>query len=226
MLPDKGFALQYTRCYRAGVTTTPVIMPTLDIRELRKDERRLAAGLTARAMRDNPTTIAMFGDEPLDRLAGMQAIWTAFFHHLAPPQLGAFYQGCLVGVGAAVPPGGCIGSALGDAAPAMTDGDAPPIGDPARAGYVRAMYAVHDLPEPHWHVGPVAVEPRFQGRRIGESLMLALLGVMDAEGSPSWGETDTEANVRFYTALGWELVKTVEVIGIPLWFLVRSAPAS
>ncbi len=181
----------------------------------------MAAGLTARAMRDNPTTIAMFGDEPLDRLVGMLSIWTAFFHHPAPPQLGAFYRGCLVGVGAAVPPGGCIGDALGADADDLAAGEAPPIGHPGRAQYVRAKYAVHDLATPHWHVGPVAVEPRFQGRRIGETLMQALLDIMDEDGSPSWGETDTEANVRFYRALGWELVKTEEVIGIPLWFLVR-----
>jgi ribosomal protein S18 acetylase RimI-like enzyme len=80
------------------------------------------------------------------------------------------------------------------------------------------------MPEPHWHVGPVGVEPRFQGRGIGEALMRELLGIMDAEGSASWGETDTEANVRFYQALGWELVKAIQVVGIPLWFLQRSGP--
>jgi len=182
----------------------------------------MAAALTARAMRDNPTTVAMFGTDPLDRLAGMQAIWTAYFHRAAPPQLAALYQGCLVGVGAAVPPGGCIGTALAGSAGEVLELPEPPVGHPDRPGYVRAHYAAHDLLEPHWHVGPVAVEPRFQGVRIGETLMRALLQVMGAEGSPTWGETDTEANVRFYTALGWSLVKEVEVIGIPLWFLRRA----
>lgn len=199
----------------------PRTLPTLQIRELRKDDRRPAAGLVARAMRDNPTTYAMFGDEPLDRLAGLMPIWTAFFHRPAPPQIGAFYKGCLVGAAAAVPPGGCIGAALDSDDRRIALGEAPPVGDPARAEYVRAHYAIHDLAEPHWHVGPVGVEPRFQGRGIGEALMQALIDVMAGDPSPTWGETDTEANVRFYTALGWELTKTVEVVGIPLWYLRR-----
>jgi GNAT superfamily N-acetyltransferase len=205
--------------------TEPGRVANLDIRPLRADERRLAAGLTARAMRDNPTTIAMFGDEPLDRLASMQAIWTAFFHRPSGPVIGAFYRGCLVGVAAASPPGDCIGSTFGEHAGQVATGAEPAVGDPARGSYVQAHYAVHDLPEPHWHVGPVGVEPRFQGRGIGEQLMADLIRIMDAEGSVSWGETDTEANVRFYKALGWELVKTVPVVGIPLWFMRRPGPA-
>jgi GNAT superfamily N-acetyltransferase len=176
-------------------------------------------------MRDNPTTEAMFGPESLDRLASMTAIWTAFFRRPAGPAFGAFYRGCLIGVASATPPGGCIGSTFGERAGDVAAGPEPPLGDPARPEYVRAHYAVHDLTEPHWHVGPVGVEPRIQGRGIGEALMRAVMRVMDAEGSPSWGETDTEANVRFYQSMGWELVKSVDVIGIPLWYLRRDAPA-
>ncbi|MFE3171514.1 GNAT family N-acetyltransferase [Amycolatopsis sp. NPDC059090] len=204
----------------------PDDLPRLEIRDLRKTERLAAAGLTARAMRDNPTTYAMFGAEPLDRLAGMQAVWTAFFHRQAPPQLGAFYRGCLVGTAAASPPGHCIGSTFPGDAAKITTGPAPSAGDPAIGDYVRAHYVLHDLAEPHWHVGPVGVEPRFQGRGIGESLMRALIAIMDADGSPSWGETDTEANVRFYRALGWDLDRTVTVSGIDLWFLGRTAPGA
>lgn len=200
--------------------------PRLDIRELRKTERLAAAGLTARAMRDNPTTFAMFGDEPLNRLAGMQAVWTAFFHRQAPPQLGAFYRGCLVGTGAAAPPGQCIGTTfIGDAG-TIAAGPVPAGGDPALGDYVRAHYVRHDLSEPHWHVGPVGVEPRFQGRGIGEALMRELIRIMDQAGGTSWGETDTEANVRFYRSLGWHLERTVTVAGIDLWFMRREAPAS
>jgi GNAT superfamily N-acetyltransferase len=197
-------------------------LPPIEIRPLRSSERRFAAGITARAMRDNPTTEAMFGAEPLERLVNMHDLWTAFFHQPVGPQLAALYKGCLIGVAAATPPGTCIGATFGNGAGAIADGPEPPLGDPTRAEYVRATYAVHDLPEPHWHVGPVGVEPRLQGRGIGEALMRALIDIMDEEGSASWGETDTEANVRFYTALGWTLVKTVKVVGIPLWFLRRS----
>lgn len=201
-------------------------VPGLQVRELRRDERRLAAGLTARAMRDNPTTRALAGADPLDRLATMYGVWTAFFHRTAPARLGAFYRGCLVGVGVAAEPGACVGAALGADAPAILDGPEPPAGDAARTRYLHATYAVHDLTEPHWHIGPVAVEPGFQGCGIGGRLMRALVGVMDAGGVPSWCETDTEANVRFYAALGWRPVRTVQVLGTPQWFLHRRAPAA
>jgi GNAT superfamily N-acetyltransferase len=198
-----------------------VELPRLELRALRPAERRLAAGLTARAMRDNPTTEAMFGPEPLERLAGMQAIWTAFFHRLPGLALGGFYRGCLVAVAAAVPPGGCVGAARSGGAAAVVAGREPPPGDPARTGYVHATYAVHDLADPHWHVGPVVVEPGCQARGIGEALMRALQRHPDIGPGALWGETDTVANVRFYQRLGWRPVRVVRLLGIRLWFLHR-----
>ncbi|MEV4545609.1 GNAT family N-acetyltransferase [Micromonospora echinaurantiaca] len=207
--------------------------PRLEVRGLRPDERRLAGGLVARAMRDNPTTLAMCGADPFDRLAHMQPIWTAFFHRPPGPAVGAFHRGCLVGVAGATPPGACVGSTYGPRAAPVAGGPEPPPGDPGRADYVQATYAVNDLPEPHWHLGPVAVEPGFQGRGVGARLVRELTAVLDADGHDGWCETDTEANVRFYRALGWQAVRTVRVIGIPLWFLHRpgrrpapAAPAS
>lgn len=201
-------------------------LPKLQVRHLRSGESRFTAGLAARAMRDNPTTEAMFGPESLERLAQMQLIWTAFFHRPPGTALGAFYKGVLVGLACATPPGGCIGFAYGPHAARVANAPEPLLGDPARADYVRATYAVHDLPDRHWHVGPVAVEPRFQGRGIGHALMRELIAVMDAEGSASWAETDTEPNVRFYKALGWDVAKTIQVVGIPLWFIHRAGPGA
>src|SRR5688572_20945166 len=68
---------------------------SLDVRKLRTDEHRLAAGLTARAFRDNPTSVAMFGDDPLERLFRMQLLWTAFFRKPPVATRGVFYKGCL-----------------------------------------------------------------------------------------------------------------------------------
>jgi len=186
----------------------------LDVRKLRSDEHRLAAGLTARAFRDNPTSVAMFGEEPLERFFRMQLLWTAFFRN--PPQAtrGVFYQGCMLGVASAASPGQCIGHRLKP----VQDSDEPPAGDPARQAYLQGIYARHDLPEAHHHIGPVAVEPNFQGRGIGSALMRGLVASLDA---PSWFETDTELNVRFYTALGYTVVHKEDVFGLPLWFMRR-----
>lgn len=100
--------------------------PRLEVRGLRPDERRLAGGLVARAMRDNPTTLAMCGADPFDRLAHMQPIWTAFFHRPPGPAVGAFHRGCLVGVAGATPPGACVGSTYGPRAAQVAGGPEPP----------------------------------------------------------------------------------------------------
>jgi ribosomal protein S18 acetylase RimI-like enzyme len=199
------------------------VSSAVDSRALRRHERLLAASLTARAMRDNPTSIAIFGADPLDRLAGVQPVWTAFYHGTTPAQLGAFHRGCLLAAAAAAPPGRCVGSVAPEVDPA---GPVPPPGNPRRSAYVRARYAAHDMEQPHWHVGPVAVEPQCQGRGIGTLVVRALIEIMDASGIGSWLETDTEANVRFYRALGWRVAAEAEVLGTPQWFLHRPAPTA
>jgi len=191
------------------------------VRHLERDEHRAAAAVAARALLDAPTMLAVHGDDPLDRLALPYAEFSLLFKVLPSPQVGAFCGACLIGVAAVSPPGGCIGSFFASAAADVLDRPTPGLGDPSRVQVFWAHWASHDPGDEHWHVGPVGVEPGFQGRGIGGAVMRDLCATFDREQRVGWLETDKERNVRFYTALGFEVVETVTILGVPTWFMRR-----
>jgi predicted N-acetyltransferase YhbS len=86
---------------------------------------------------------------------------------------------------------------------------------------VWALYCAHDLPERHWHVGPVSVEPVLQGSGIGERMMRALNERLDADGEVAWLETDKPGNVVFYRRNGYVVVDELEHHGVTEWFMRR-----
>jgi ribosomal protein S18 acetylase RimI-like enzyme len=197
----------------------------IKLRPLRSDEDRGAAGVAARALVDAPTTLAAYGDDPLDRLALPFGDFRLLFKALPSPQVGAFCGGCLIGVAAATPPGGCIGSFFRTAAAEVLERPTPGLGDPSRVHAFWAHWAIHDLVEDHWHVGPVGVEPGFQGLGIGVALMDDLCATFDRQERIGWLETDKERNVRFYRALGFDVVESTTILGVPTWFMRRDPRA-
>ena len=80
-----------------------------EVRALRKGEHRAAAAVTARALADSPTAVAIYGADPLDGLAGLYGELGPFFGLLPSPQMAAFTGDCVIAA-AIAPPGGCIGS--------------------------------------------------------------------------------------------------------------------
>jgi ribosomal protein S18 acetylase RimI-like enzyme len=193
----------------------------ITLRPLADGDHRAAAGVAARALVDAPTMVAAYGDDPRDRLALPYADFAMLFSSLPSPQIGAFCGGCLVGVAAAAPPGGCIGSFFRLEAPAVLDRPTPGLGDPLRVRVFWAHWATADSLDDHWHVGPVGVEPGFQGLGIGGAIMRRLCDDFDRHGRVGWLETDKQRNVRFYTALGFEVVETGTILGVPTWYMRR-----
>jgi ribosomal protein S18 acetylase RimI-like enzyme len=196
------------------------------IRHLEPCDHQSAAAVAARALVDAPTTVAMYGDDLLDRLALPYADFGMLFQALSVPQIGAFCGDCLVGVAAVTPPGGCVGSFFGAAAAELLEKPTPGLGDPSRARVFWAHFAIHDCSDEHWHVGPVGVEPGFQGRGIGAALVRELCATFDGQDRVGWLETDKERNVRFYGALGFEVVETTTIVGVPTWFMRRDPVGS
>ncbi len=76
-------------------------------------------------------------------------------------------------------------------------------------------WAHHDPAGPHWHLGPVAIEPRVQRQGIGSALLTAFCVHMDAYGAVAYLETDQRLAMPFY-------------LGAPLRtdFVERISPAS
>lgn len=99
----------------------------------------------------------------------------------------------------------------------------PVASDAERFLYSGSVMAVHDEPEPHWHVGPVGVEPGFQSMGVGRSAVRLLCDEFDEHRRLAWLETDKLENVRFYIGLGFEVVDEAAMLTSRLWFMRREA---
>jgi ribosomal protein S18 acetylase RimI-like enzyme len=79
------------------------------------------------------------------------------------------------------------------------------------------------VPEPHWYLESIGVEPARQGEGIGTALVRCVLDEADTRGTPAYLETETPANVRFYEGLGFEVVEqhVAQAVGVPVWLMVR-----
>ncbi len=71
-------------------------------------------------------------------------------------------------------------------------------------------------PPSHWYLWAIGVDPACQGQGIGSQLLQPILTQADAEGTACYLETETEANVRFYTKHGFKVVDRGQVPGLGL----------
>ena len=108
---------------------------------------------------------------------------------------------CVLGVAGADPPGECVATMLPPEI-RLLDEPGPDATDADRFLHLGSVLAAHDLLESHWHVGPVGVEPGFQGMGLGGAAMKLLCGEFDEHGRLAWLETDKPENVRFYIGHG------------------------
>jgi GNAT superfamily N-acetyltransferase len=178
-----------------------------------------AAGVTARSMRDSPTSIAV-SDDPFVRL---EMLYSTFGGLLSTARVAGVRRGdCVLGAAGAVPPGACIDSMLPTDVRTL-DPPSPSATDGERFLYSGSVMAVHDLLETHWHVGPVGVEPGFQGMGLGRAAMRLLCDEFDEHHRLAWLETDKPENVRFYIGLGFEVTEEVSMLTSRFWFMRREA---
>jgi ribosomal protein S18 acetylase RimI-like enzyme len=181
------------------------------------DQLSQSVGTAARALRDNPSSLAV-SDDPLVRL---EMMYSAFGGMLANARVAGVRRGsCVLGVAGAVEPGHCIASWL---PPETRTLDTPPSGasDAERFLHLGSVLAAHDPLESHWHVGPVGVEPGFQGMGMGGAAMKLLCDEFDENGRLAWLETDKPENVRFYIGWGFEVVEEIPLLSARNWFMRR-----
>ncbi len=181
------------------------------------DQVSQAVGVTARALRDNPSSVAV-SDDPLLRL---EMLYSTFGGMLDGARVAGVRRGrCVLGVAGAVSPGHCIESML---PPEVRTLDAPASDATSADRFLHSgsVLASHDLPEPHWHVGPVGVEPGFQSMGMGRAAMRLLCDEFDEHGQLAWLETDKPENVRFYMGLGFEVAEEVPMLTARFWFMRR-----
>lgn len=79
------------------------------------------------------------------------------------------------------------------------------------------------MPNPHWYLEALGVDPERQGVGLGSALVRAGMQRADRDQTPVYLETETESNVRFYEHLGFDVVEQTIAAGLnlPLWLMVR-----
>lgn len=199
-------------------------MKELNIRELRRVELRGAARLLGRGMCDNPANVRAFGIHDAERRSrALTRFFAPVLHGLYHRGLilGAFGEDKLVGVCGMARPGLCQPAALEklSVVPSLILGN--PLGTPPRVLKWVGEWARRDLTEPHWHLGPVAVDSHLRGQGVGGAMLAAFCVYMDDCRMRSYLETDKAENVRFYERFGFVTTSEALVLGTPNWFMQR-----
>lgn len=193
-----------------------------EIRVLRRDRVAEAADVLADGMRDNPLHVAAYGTDPRRRLRYHYQLVLALLDTATTLQLiCALRAGVIVGVAGIAPPGTCQPS-LRQRLSMLPRVAA--LGPPT-AGRVLSWtgtWSSLDPPEPHVHLGPVAVDSRLQGQGIGSKLLQEHVRRLDDAQQIGYLETDKHANVAFYQQFGYRVTATATVIGVPNWFMTRT----
>jgi ribosomal protein S18 acetylase RimI-like enzyme len=190
--------------------------------------RRMSAGDTdavceviGRAFADNPNTLAMVrGDRAKARRMMKGSVRVAKFGRTCSYGLVAEQGDRIVGALNAAPWPLCQ-MATGEkvrSAPAMVRmmGTALP-----RALKLTSVWTKHDPKEPHWHIGPIGVDPAFQGQGVGKALLGSFLEMADTDGPPAYLETDVDRNVTLYEKFGFRVVGQSDILGVNNRFMRR-----
>lgn len=84
------------------------------------------------------------------------------------------------------------------------------------------------MPEPHWYVSAVGVDPQHQGKGFGSALMRHGVSRADRGDTPIYLETEAEENVGFYQHLGFEVIEELmpEGLDAPMWLMARRQRSS
>jgi GNAT superfamily N-acetyltransferase len=84
-----------------------------------------------------------------------------------------------------------------------------------------------DLPEKHWYLMILGVDPPRQGQGVGGALIQPILARADAEGLPCYLETMKTRNVPFYQKHGFEVIVEDDLpAGGPHFWTMKRSPRS
>lgn len=200
----------------------PASDPWVQLRDMRPHHVPAAAKLLARAMADNPTHEAVFGEamNAPDRQLVRLFVAVVSLVQSRGSLVGAWNGETLVGLVGMLPPGACRLTWLdmvrmaGRMAPGLTPRSA------WRLMRWQLAWHRHHPRTPHWHMGPFAVDPKYRGR-LGVRLIHACCRRLDTQPAPAYLETDKPRNVTLYRHFGFRIIGEGRVVGVPSWFMLR-----
>jgi ribosomal protein S18 acetylase RimI-like enzyme len=192
-----------------------------------RDQIDLVAGMLARAFDDDPIWSTLWPDAGR-RAAQLQRMFAALARTSMAAGGHATTLGGQRGAALWLPPGrGMRISAVVRSRFAM-----PRMMLRMSRGEARSLLAMVTLldrrhaalvPEPHWYLWVVGVEPHLHGQGLGTLLVRDGLARADRDGTPVYLETETAGNVGYYEGLGFMVVEELVApgIGVPLWLMVH-----
>jgi len=200
----------------------PVRLVLQNLRVVELDE---AVRVVTHSMRDNPANVRALGIEDADqRSRSLTRLIRPLLRGLYKRGVirGAFSDSRLVGVCGMAEPGSCQPTLLEkiEIMSSLVVGNTK--GTVIRVARWASEWARRDPPSPHWHLGPVAVEPPFQGKGIGGAMLSAYCVCMDQKQTLAYLETDKRENVGFYQRFGFRVIEEGQVLGVPTWFMSRA----
>jgi len=197
---------------------------SLALRELARADLKEAARLLSRGMCNNPANVRAFGiGNVLRRQRALARFFVPVLHGLyrRGVVVGAFHEGTLVGVCGMARPTLCQPGVLEKLSVVPSVVLANPVSAPLGVLRWVGEWARRDPTEPHWHLGPLAVDSHLQGLGIGSAMLAAFCERMDGLRALSYLETDKSENVRFYQRFGFTVIAEAVVVGVRCWFMSR-----
>ena len=81
------------------------------------------------------------------------------------------------------------------------------------------------VPAPHWFLLALGVDPVWQRRGVGTTLLASTLADADRHGLPAYLETTSEANVAYYQRFGFTVAREAvpDTAGPRTWLMLREA---
>jgi ribosomal protein S18 acetylase RimI-like enzyme len=222
---EKKFDRREEDAVQQKITDRGAWLDWMEIGALDASEIEEALDIVARDMRDNPLTVAVFGDGPEQRRQRFRRFMGGAARALGwgPNMLVARgADGEIAGVCNMMPPGECLPS------PSQQLRMLPSLlsNGPHAAGRTMRWLAVwtkRDPAERHWHLGPLVVDAHLQGTDLGSHMMQVFCAQMDAAHEDAYLETDKPENVSFYERFGFEIFGEQEVLGVTNYFMLRRA---
>jgi len=198
---------------------------SISIRELNFTQQAEAVDVLVHGMSDNPVHRRVFGADAGHRERGLRAM----FHAIMTRQLsrgvvlGAFHDDGLVGVGGMMPPGQCPSAIAGKISALSALILAGGLKDSRRLLQWLDDWLDTDVEMEHWHLGPIAVEPRWRRCGIGSRLVEACCERIDQDGRAAYLENDKAENLALLERFGFAPNEVHTVLGVRNWFMLRPA---
>jgi len=78
---------------------------------------------------------------------------------------------------------------------------------------------------PYWYLGPIAVDPKYQGKGFASMLLNPMLERIEKDHMPIWLETNSERNVSFYQHFDFYIIEEIIIpkTNIVNWFMIRES---